>query len=75
MAKKPIRSVERKREEPSRQALLVGRIACEVHEQCCAHWCIQPDKDVCARELNSTVSECPDRIPEGNGYAYKEAAS
>jgi hypothetical protein len=75
MAKKQIRSVERRRKKPSRQALLVGRIACEVHEQCCAHWCIQPDKDVCMHELNSTIDECPDRIAEGDSYAYKKVAS
>ena len=71
MAKKKIRVVERKREDTERAALLVGRVACEVHEHCCQHWNIQPDKDVCMHELRGTIGGCPDRIQEGDSYAYK----
>jgi hypothetical protein len=75
MVKKKIRTVKRARKRPTRKALLVERAACEVHEECCAHWNIQPEKDVCIHELNGTIDECPDRVEEENGYAYQGAAT
>jgi hypothetical protein len=59
-----------------REAILAGREMCPAHEACTRDWGItNVDEDVCMRELNSTVKECPSLVREGDSYAYQAPAT
>lgn len=46
------------------------RVLCPFHERCAHDWGISPEHP-CAREINSTVSNCPLLEIEGGIVVYK----
>jgi hypothetical protein len=60
----------------TRDEILARRgTACPFHARCCRDWNINPDEDVCAHEMKSTVSICPCLVEKGGQLEYTNHAT